>query len=256
MKGLEMLKINRYVLLLLLATLLVLPAAALTEISSSDAIVESGESGTLIFSVGGIDHAELIAFDLSFDPSIIYIDSNDIRTEVANASVLSNTEGSILHLALLSTDPKGFSLKNKTIVVKLSFKSLGKVGRSDILLQNPSWTHEFSTNTFDRIQNGVIIVQNTTHDDISPGSGPTVEEMKPNLSVVATGRTFPMVPPFISSGPDTINESLTSPTMGAPSSSLDRTMETGTKEAGFFTPMPILAFIIVFVIFFLHRFRR
>ena len=139
----------------LAACMLICHASAETRI----AIPEGSFEGTadLPVIISGITAATGVSFELSYDRSIVRIESIVASSEIPGSAVTANIDNDAGHAKVAIPNTQGISAMESASLAVIRFTRAGP-GGSTVAIQDPRWSDaQFTTHIFDVVLNGKII---------------------------------------------------------------------------------------------------
>ena len=179
----------------LVACVLVGHASAETRIAIPEGSFE--DTADLPVVISGITAATGVSFELSYDRSIVRIESIVASSEIPGSAVTANIDNDAGHAKVAIPNTQGISAMEPASLVVVRFTRVGS-GGSTVAIQDPRWSDtQFTTHTFDTVLNGKIVSLETVmpaETATSPsGSGDSSSSSSASVATQNPGSTSPPV---------------------------------------------------------------
>ena len=159
---------KKYLLTLLVFALCMLvtaAGAAWIEAPGSypEAVVPAGSTGVFPVSVGGLTNAEGVYFNLTFDNTLLSVESVSANDAIPGSRVTANINNESGWMQVAVTNTEGITVEENTPLVDITFRSTGTEGESPLQFvgtmgYNSTYSQGFELEEFYGAYNGTIRV--------------------------------------------------------------------------------------------------
>ncbi|KAF5057563.1 Cohesin domain protein [anaerobic digester metagenome] len=121
-------------------------------------IVPPGSTGVFPVAVSDLTDVEGVTFNLTFDNTLLSVESVVANDTIPNSTVDYNSEQGWVRVAVTNTE--GITVEGVLPLVDITFRSIGGEGESTVAFaETPTYSQEFVPQDFDWANNGTIAVR-------------------------------------------------------------------------------------------------
>ncbi|HDQ07204.1 MAG TPA: hypothetical protein ENN44_00215 [Methanoculleus sp.] len=179
-----MTRYDKTFMILICLLVMVGSADAITQIRAPNEILNVGSDAVMAIEIIGIEGADLIAFNLEYDPSIISVKKSKVTDRFPGTSLISNNQQSTILFAIF-TSGKSITADEWEPIVEITIQPVSSSGTTDLTIKEAHYVKGFEQYDFDSVLHGSIQISSDSSEtsfpqEISSGTIEHKTEMPPS----------------------------------------------------------------------------